>query len=40
MGFPAKVKRELSDEEVAGLKLFWQNYVEYTKEYLSEMPES
>jgi carbonic anhydrase/acetyltransferase-like protein (isoleucine patch superfamily) len=34
MGFPAKVKRELSDQEVAGLKLFWQNYVEYTKEYL------
>jgi carbonic anhydrase/acetyltransferase-like protein (isoleucine patch superfamily) len=40
MGFPAKVKRDLSDEEVFGLKLFWQNYVEYTKEYLSEMPDS
>jgi len=36
MGFPAKVKRELSNEEVAGLNSFWQNYVEYTKEYLSD----
>jgi len=36
MGFPAKVKRELTDEEVAGLKLFWQNYVQYTQEYLSD----
>jgi len=38
MGFPAKVKRELTDEEVAGLKLFWQNYVEYTQEYLCDKP--
>ena len=37
MGFPAKVKRELTDDEVAGLKLFWQNYVEYTKEYLADL---
>jgi carbonic anhydrase/acetyltransferase-like protein (isoleucine patch superfamily) len=29
MGVPARVKRPLTDEEVAGLKLFWQNYVEY-----------
>lgn len=34
MGFPAKVKRQLSDEEVAGLKVYWQNYIEYTREYL------
>ena len=40
MGSPAKVKRELSDQEVSGLKLFWQNYVEYTKEYLSELADS
>jgi len=37
MGFPAKVKRELTDEEVAGLEVFWQNYVEYTHEYRNEM---
>ena len=36
MGAPAKVKRPLDDEEVAGLNLFWQNYVEYTKRYRSE----
>jgi len=33
MGFPAKVKRELSDEEVKGLEVFWKNYVGYTREY-------
>jgi gamma-carbonic anhydrase len=33
MGFPAKVKRELSDEEVKGLQMYWQNYVQYTREY-------
>ena len=27
MGSPARVKRELSDEEVKDLKRFWQNYV-------------
>jgi len=37
MGFPAKVKRELSDEEVKGLAVFWKNYVEYTREYRQEM---
>ena len=37
MGFPAKVKRELTDEEVASLEVFWQNYVEYTHEYRNEM---
>jgi len=37
MGFPAKVKRELTDEEVAGLEMFWKNYVEYTHEYRKEM---
>jgi gamma-carbonic anhydrase len=36
MGFPAKVKRELTDEEVAQLNVFWQNYVEYTKVYKEE----
>jgi carbonic anhydrase/acetyltransferase-like protein (isoleucine patch superfamily) len=36
MGFPAKVKRELTDQEVADLNLFWQNYVTYTRLYLAE----
>jgi carbonic anhydrase/acetyltransferase-like protein (isoleucine patch superfamily) len=37
MGFPAKVKRPLTDEEVASLNLFWMNYVEYTKRYREEV---
>jgi carbonic anhydrase/acetyltransferase-like protein (isoleucine patch superfamily) len=36
MGVPAKVKRELTGEEVAGLDVFWQNYVEYTRVYREE----
>jgi carbonic anhydrase/acetyltransferase-like protein (isoleucine patch superfamily) len=36
MGFPAKVKRQLTDEEVAGLEVFWKNYVQYTKAYREE----
>jgi carbonic anhydrase/acetyltransferase-like protein (isoleucine patch superfamily) len=36
MGFPAKVKRPLTEEEVASLSLFWQNYVGYTREYRNE----
>jgi len=36
MGMPARLKRPLSDEEVAGLTLFWQNYVDYTKKYKCE----
>ena len=36
MGFPARVKRPLTDEEVADLAQFWQNYVNYTREYLKE----
>jgi gamma-carbonic anhydrase len=36
MGAPAKVKRPLDDQEVAGLNLFWQNYVEYVKKYRSQ----
>lgn len=34
MGFPARVKRELSEDEVSDLNVFWQNYVRYTAEYL------
>ncbi|HEX8395847.1 MAG TPA: gamma carbonic anhydrase family protein [Pyrinomonadaceae bacterium] len=33
MGSPARVKRELSDEEVKDLARFWQNYVELNKHY-------
>lgn len=33
MGAPAKLKRPLTDEEVAGLEVYWQNYIEYTKQY-------
>ncbi|MDX6613787.1 MAG: hypothetical protein QOD75_2973 [Blastocatellia bacterium] len=36
MGLPARVKRPLTDEEVASLNLFWQNYVTYSREYLRE----
>jgi len=37
MGLPAKVKRTLTDEEVAGLDVFWKNYVRYTRMYKEEM---
>jgi carbonic anhydrase/acetyltransferase-like protein (isoleucine patch superfamily) len=33
MGAPARVKRPLTEDEVAGLELFWQNYVHYSKIY-------
>jgi carbonic anhydrase/acetyltransferase-like protein (isoleucine patch superfamily) len=33
MGSPARVRRTLTDEEVAGLDVFWQNYVELIKMY-------
>ncbi len=36
MGMPARVKRPLTDEEVAGLAKYWQNYVEYSRSYLTE----
>ena len=36
MGRPARVKRPLTDQEVADLAHFWQNYVNYTREYLRE----
>ena len=36
MGIPAKIKRTLTDDEVTGLDVFWQNYVEYTKMYREE----
>jgi carbonic anhydrase/acetyltransferase-like protein (isoleucine patch superfamily) len=36
MGVPARVKRPLTDEEVADLDVFWKNYVEYTRVYREE----
>src|SRR5882672_10568230 len=36
MGMPARVKRLLTEEEVASLARFWQNYVEYSAYYLNE----
>jgi len=36
MGMPAKVKRPLTDVEVAGLDAYWQNYVAFTKLYKDE----
>ena len=38
LGAPAKVKRTLTDEEVASLNLYWQHYIEYTQMYRSEQP--
>jgi carbonic anhydrase/acetyltransferase-like protein (isoleucine patch superfamily) len=36
MGSPARVKRPLTDDEVAGLDYFWKNYVELLKVYKSQ----
>jgi carbonic anhydrase/acetyltransferase-like protein (isoleucine patch superfamily) len=36
MGQPARVKRPLTDEEVAGLNHYWRNYIEYTRIYRDE----
>lgn len=36
MGVPGRVKRSLTEQEVAELDLFWQNYVRFTSLYLQE----
>jgi carbonic anhydrase/acetyltransferase-like protein (isoleucine patch superfamily) len=36
MGAPAKVKRQLTHEELAGLERSWQNYVGLSRLYISE----
>ena len=36
MGAPAKVKRQLTDEECANLDIFWNNYVLYTEQFKAE----
>ncbi|CAN5754941.1 gamma carbonic anhydrase family protein [soil metagenome] len=33
MGVPARIKRPLTEEEVVGLEMLWQNYVDYAKKY-------
>jgi len=33
MGAPARVKRELTDEELAGMSRNWQSYVDLSKQY-------
>jgi carbonic anhydrase/acetyltransferase-like protein (isoleucine patch superfamily) len=37
MGSPAKVKRELSDDEVKDLEKFWQNYVSLSRIYQNQL---
>jgi carbonic anhydrase/acetyltransferase-like protein (isoleucine patch superfamily) len=36
MGSPARVKCELSDEEVKDLAKFWQNYVSLSRIYQNQ----
>ncbi len=36
MGTPARIKRELSDEEVGDLQNFWQNYIKLSEIYLEK----
>jgi carbonic anhydrase/acetyltransferase-like protein (isoleucine patch superfamily) len=36
MGAPAKVRREVTDEEVQRIDEHWQHYVEYKNQYLAE----
>jgi carbonic anhydrase/acetyltransferase-like protein (isoleucine patch superfamily) len=36
MGSPARVKRELSDDEVKDLERFWRNYVSLSSVYQSQ----
>ena len=38
VGVPARVKRELTYDEIARLEQSWKNYVEYKKAYLSFSP--
>lgn len=36
VGVPAKIKRALTDEEIARLEQSWRNYVQYKNQYLGE----
>lgn len=35
IGVPARIKRQLTDAEIAGLTASWKNYVEYKEKYLA-----
>lgn len=35
-GSPARWKRDLTPEEVAGLERYWRNYLEYKAEYMAQ----
>ena len=37
MGSPAKVRREVTAEEIALIDLHWQHYIEYKNNYLAEI---
>lgn len=39
MGAPAKVKRLLTNEEIAGLDNYWRNYIEYARVYKEQETE-
>lgn len=36
MGSPARVRREVTDEEVARIDMHWKHYIEYKNTYISE----
>ena len=36
MGSPAKVRREVTEEEIARIDHHWKNYIEYKNTYMSE----
>lgn len=36
MGSPARVRREVTDEEVARIDQHWQHYIEYKNQYIAE----
>jgi len=35
-GSPAKLRRDLTPDEVAGLERYWRNYLDYKAEYLAD----
>jgi len=37
MGSPAKVRRQVTDEEIARIDEHWQHYIEYKNNYIDEM---
>jgi carbonic anhydrase/acetyltransferase-like protein (isoleucine patch superfamily) len=36
MGSPARVRREVTEEEVARIDMHWKNYIEYKNSYMAE----